>query len=287
MVYVMPGTSNGWDEWSKHVLMELERLNTCMMNIDNDLRKLSIEIAMLKVKAGVWGVIGGSIPAIVALAYFLIKSKPCLKINLCYNRYMKFTLQIKDITDLYNFYIKHPHTATYLNDSPQEQLRFNRALGLGLINAKGTLEQIKGEKILSNFRKKIELYKNGVPWSAYLLKHKKQCMSLQNIIVGLTTLPWARVTIKYKTDCITNTEAIIAGKLIRNKSSSNSMCVDKKRELSPNLDIYIRDVFDEWDDTWIEVMPHTFCWDILKKRELIWLTDRTQEIWIPLTHGKF
>ena len=72
----MPGTNNGWDEWSKHVLKELERLNACMVHIDDDLRKLSIDIAMLKVKAGVWGVIGGSIPAIVTLVYLFLRSKP-------------------------------------------------------------------------------------------------------------------------------------------------------------------------------------------------------------------
>lgn len=75
MGFVMSGT-NGWDEWSKYVLKELERLNTCMVQIDGNIKKLSIDIAMLKVKAGIWGVIGGCIPAIAALIYLLLEAKP-------------------------------------------------------------------------------------------------------------------------------------------------------------------------------------------------------------------
>lgn len=71
----MPGTNNGWDEWSKYVLKELERLNSCMTQIDDDIKKLSIDIAMLKVKAGVWGVIGGCIPAIAALIYLFLETR--------------------------------------------------------------------------------------------------------------------------------------------------------------------------------------------------------------------
>lgn len=65
-----------WTEWSKHVLKELERFDRCMLHIDDDIRKLSIEVAMLRVKAGIWGVFGGSIPALLALAYkFLVQYK--------------------------------------------------------------------------------------------------------------------------------------------------------------------------------------------------------------------
>lgn len=64
---------NGWNEYSKMVLHELQRLNDCR---DQDLRefidfkdcvkrsfeKIKIDLAVLKVKAGVWGFIGAAIP---------------------------------------------------------------------------------------------------------------------------------------------------------------------------------------------------------------------------------
>ena len=92
-----------WQEWSKHVLAELKRLNENIEGLDNKtnrisggidekinilrnemnnkldkikdnyIQKLNIEIAMLKVKSGVWGLIGGSIPVILVLLMKLIK----------------------------------------------------------------------------------------------------------------------------------------------------------------------------------------------------------------------
>lgn len=66
---------NGWNEWSKHVLAELERLNNCYEELNKSVNKVHVEIAMLQVKSGIWGAIGGCIPLMVAFVYWLLKSK--------------------------------------------------------------------------------------------------------------------------------------------------------------------------------------------------------------------
>lgn len=64
---------NGWKEWSKYVLKELERLNTCYASTDRRLQQISVDIAMLKVKAGLWGAMGGALPVAITLAVIYLK----------------------------------------------------------------------------------------------------------------------------------------------------------------------------------------------------------------------
>ena len=64
---------NGWNKWSKHVIVELERLNGCYTTLDNKLDDVRIEIAKLKVKAGVWGAFGGAIPVAIALGVWAVE----------------------------------------------------------------------------------------------------------------------------------------------------------------------------------------------------------------------
>ncbi len=59
--------SNGWDRWQKHVLAELARLQTCVDRIERSQRQLALDVAMLKVKSGVWGLIAGAIPVGILL----------------------------------------------------------------------------------------------------------------------------------------------------------------------------------------------------------------------------
>lgn len=77
---------NGWREWSKHVLKELERLNECYIAMDKDfdekiddlkrcVSEVKIEVARLKVKAGYWGAMGAAIPIIITLAIMAIRSQ--------------------------------------------------------------------------------------------------------------------------------------------------------------------------------------------------------------------
>lgn len=58
---------NGWREWSKYVLKELERNNADHEKILVQLNVMQNEITALKVKAGIWGFIGGAIPVIAAV----------------------------------------------------------------------------------------------------------------------------------------------------------------------------------------------------------------------------
>ena len=71
----MSPEQNGWNEWSRHVLAELERLNDCYNKLDTKMNRLFTEVAMLKVKSGVWGAIGGSMPVIAGVLWLLVKNK--------------------------------------------------------------------------------------------------------------------------------------------------------------------------------------------------------------------
>jgi len=64
---------NGWSEWSKYVLKELDRLNTCLTEVNNNVTEIKVEIATLKVKSGLWGAAAGTIPVVIAIAIALIK----------------------------------------------------------------------------------------------------------------------------------------------------------------------------------------------------------------------
>ena len=83
---------NGWDEWKNFVLQELKRLNICLVDVQKssepsnetlhaDLKeviktvgKINVEVGMLKVKAGIWGLIGGLIPTLIVVALFIIQA---------------------------------------------------------------------------------------------------------------------------------------------------------------------------------------------------------------------
>lgn len=65
--------ANGWTEWGKFVLKELERLNDCHEEQTKLISTIQIDIAMLKVKSGIWGFAAGLIPAIGIVIYTLIK----------------------------------------------------------------------------------------------------------------------------------------------------------------------------------------------------------------------
>lgn len=60
-----------WPSWGKHVLKELERLNENMetnsRQFNEAIGKLEVQVAMLQVKAGIFGLIGGAIPVIIMI----------------------------------------------------------------------------------------------------------------------------------------------------------------------------------------------------------------------------
>ena len=63
-----------WNKWSKHVLLELKRLGECQKTHGELLVSIRTEIATLKVKSGVWGLLGGAIPVAIGLAIWLFKN---------------------------------------------------------------------------------------------------------------------------------------------------------------------------------------------------------------------
>ena len=76
--HLMDGRGNGWNEWSKHVLAELERLNEQYEKITNEIQRvnsrnlkvvqdLRVELATLKVKASIWGATAGMVPVVVLI----------------------------------------------------------------------------------------------------------------------------------------------------------------------------------------------------------------------------
>ena len=64
---------NGWEEWCKHVLTELHRLNESQEGIKQEVKGINIEIAKLKVKSGFWGVIGGVASVLLVIAIWIIQ----------------------------------------------------------------------------------------------------------------------------------------------------------------------------------------------------------------------
>lgn len=70
----MPLNNNDWDKWSKHILSELTRLADCYEGLQERVNTVREDIAGLKVKAGIWGLIGGAIPVIVGLGIWILGS---------------------------------------------------------------------------------------------------------------------------------------------------------------------------------------------------------------------
>ena len=62
--------NDGWSKYEKMVIDKLDDHDDKFSGIENKLTQIQVDIATLKVKAGVWGGIGGLIPAIIAIVMF-------------------------------------------------------------------------------------------------------------------------------------------------------------------------------------------------------------------------
>ena len=67
------GNTNDWGSWSKYVLKELKRMNDQIERMEDRLRQIEQSIVILQQKAGVWGMIGGAVPAAVVIAWMILK----------------------------------------------------------------------------------------------------------------------------------------------------------------------------------------------------------------------
>ena len=65
--------ADSWYVWSKHVLLQLEQDSLYLYDIKKKLTEIEKEIAALKVKSGIWGAIGGAIPACVVIVLWMLK----------------------------------------------------------------------------------------------------------------------------------------------------------------------------------------------------------------------
>ena len=65
---------NGWSKYEKMVIDKLDDHDDKFSGIEDKLSQIQVDIATLKVKAGVWGGIGGLIPAIIAIVMFYATS---------------------------------------------------------------------------------------------------------------------------------------------------------------------------------------------------------------------
>jgi len=64
---------NCWDRYQKLVLAKLEDHDRLLGTISSELTSIKVEIGQLKIKSGVWGAIGASIPTIAAVLFVLLK----------------------------------------------------------------------------------------------------------------------------------------------------------------------------------------------------------------------
>ena len=69
----MPPNGNGWPEYRKFVIAELERQSDCDATMLGMLGQIRTDIATLKVKAGIWGLAGGAIPLLIMIVIDAVK----------------------------------------------------------------------------------------------------------------------------------------------------------------------------------------------------------------------
>jgi hypothetical protein len=60
-----PPNNDSWVEWSKHVLLELRRLDENCVKLQGKLDNISYELVTLKTKATIWGAIAGAIFSVI------------------------------------------------------------------------------------------------------------------------------------------------------------------------------------------------------------------------------
>ena len=62
--------TNGWKQYQKLVMDKLDEHDEKFTNIESKLTQIQVDIATLKVKAGVWGGVAGLVPVVLGLVLF-------------------------------------------------------------------------------------------------------------------------------------------------------------------------------------------------------------------------
>jgi len=68
-------SDNGWEKYGYFVLKELKEIKSEQKDMRKDVRELVREVAALKVKSGVWGLIAGAIPAGLIGLWMWVRNK--------------------------------------------------------------------------------------------------------------------------------------------------------------------------------------------------------------------
>lgn len=58
---------NGWQEYQRLVLHELTSLRKDLSDLESGQGDIKVELGMLKVKSGLWGLLGGFVPVAIAV----------------------------------------------------------------------------------------------------------------------------------------------------------------------------------------------------------------------------
>ena len=66
---------NGWTKWENHVLLQLKANREEHGIILKEIVQIGKDVSTLKVKAGVWGLVGGMIPTIGLLLFVVLRAK--------------------------------------------------------------------------------------------------------------------------------------------------------------------------------------------------------------------
>ena len=66
--------NTSWESYSRLVLTKLDEHEDVLSDISKELTNIRVDIGMLKVKSGLWGLIGGFIPVAIAVILNLLKT---------------------------------------------------------------------------------------------------------------------------------------------------------------------------------------------------------------------
>lgn len=63
---------NGWNEWSKHVLAELQRHNELLETLRNEVASLTTVVGVQRVKISLLGMAAGCVPSAFLVILYLV-----------------------------------------------------------------------------------------------------------------------------------------------------------------------------------------------------------------------
>uniref|UniRef100_A0A6M3L9P8 Uncharacterized protein n=1 Tax=viral metagenome TaxID=1070528 RepID=A0A6M3L9P8_9ZZZZ len=70
-----PADNNNWGSWQHHVLEELKRLSAKIEQMDANIMINRVELGQFKIKSGVFGAIGASIPILIYCVMMMIEKQ--------------------------------------------------------------------------------------------------------------------------------------------------------------------------------------------------------------------